>query len=117
MSAGHEHPVDVSDLQPGTVRGVRLDGMAVALVNVDGRIHALHDQCTHMKSRLSSGYLEGAVLVCPAHFGGFDVASGAAVARPCRLPVRTFPVRHEGTTAWVRIAEGEQLTPQRCSSP
>lgn len=97
--------VDVSSLNPGKAIGVELDGRNIALVNVDGRIYALADECTHMKSRLSSGYVEGSRLVCPAHFGSFEVSTGTPVARPCRLPVKTYRVKQDESGVWVDLAE------------
>src|SRR5579875_995021 len=83
-----------SEIAPGTMRKVHLpDGTAVALYNVDGRIYATDDLCTHGAASLSEeGNLIGATVECSWHFGTFDVTTGAATGMPCEVPLRTYPV-------------------------
>ncbi|MER2534338.1 MAG: Rieske 2Fe-2S domain-containing protein [Rhizobiaceae bacterium] len=76
---------DLGDLAPGEVR--RIDDTPlgpVALVNVDGELHATSDLCPHARAPLSEGFVEGHWLVCPTHFAEFDVRSGEARNAPPR---------------------------------
>ena len=72
--------------QDGEMTAVDLDGEKVALARVDGRLYAFDDACTHQKCSLSGGELEGATVVCPCHFGQFDLATGAVLAGPPPSP-------------------------------
>lgn len=72
----------VSELEPGHMKRVMLNGQRVLLANVDGAFYALRDQCGHQKAALSKGKLEGHVVECPLHFARFDVRTGKIVSGP-----------------------------------
>ena len=87
----------VGDLAPGSVRKVeRPDGPALAVYNVDGSFYATDDCCTHGLSSLSEGQLDGELIECALHFGGFDVRTGKAVLAPCSIDLKTYPVEVRG---------------------
>ncbi len=86
----------VPDLQPGELTAVDVEGTRVAIANVDGRLYAFDDTCTHEQCSLSEGVLEGTVVACACHGAEFDVTTGAVVAPPAIVPVKTYPVRVEG---------------------
>ncbi|QSQ27415.1 non-heme iron oxygenase ferredoxin subunit [Pyxidicoccus parkwayensis] len=73
---------------------VTLGGTRVALVRVEGRLHALDDTCPHRGGPLSEGDLEGHVLHCPLHAWPFDVRTGQCLRPGAR--VRIYEVRVEG---------------------
>lgn len=77
----------------GAMTVADVDGSAVALATVEGRVYAFDDLCTHQRCSLSDGDLDGATVVCPCHFGQFDLASGSVLEGPPLTPVRTWPVR------------------------
>lgn len=87
----------VEELEVGEMRQAHLpDGTAIALYNVDGRIYATDDRCTHGEVSLSEeGSLNGAIVECSWHFGTFDVTTGAAVGMPCEVPLKSYPVHVE----------------------
>lgn len=87
----------VEELEVGEMRQVHLpDGTAIALYNVEGRIYATDDCCSHGAVSLSEeGSLTGAIVECSWHFGTFDVTTGAALGMPCELPLKTYPVHIE----------------------
>ncbi|QID16165.1 non-heme iron oxygenase ferredoxin subunit [Nitrogeniibacter mangrovi] len=93
-------PVD--DFPAGTVRTVDLDGTPVAVVNVDGRYHAIEDLCSHEEETLSTGAVEGDQIICPRHGARFSLVTGAALSAPACEPVTCFPVRVEAGTVQVR---------------
>ena len=69
---------------------VEVDGVKVAVAVVDGVVLAVDDECTHMRCSLSAGELEGASVVCPCHFGRFDLRTGEVLAGPPDRPLRTW---------------------------
>jgi nitrite reductase/ring-hydroxylating ferredoxin subunit len=71
-----------TELKPGEMKRVLVDGERVCLVNVDGTYYALRDQCGHQKAALSKGKLEGSVIECPLHFARFDVRTGKVLRGP-----------------------------------
>ncbi len=74
---------------PGEVIVFDVEGTAVALVNVDGVLHAFDDTCTHRECPLSEGVIEGPIVTCPCHKSRFDVRTGDVLDGPAILPIRT----------------------------
>ncbi len=91
----------VADVAPGTTKVVAVDGVAVMICNVDGKIYAIEDVCTHDGGALDQGLLEGVVIECPRHGARFDVRTGAVLALPAILPVPTYKVRVEDGEIYV----------------
>jgi 3-phenylpropionate/trans-cinnamate dioxygenase ferredoxin subunit len=82
----------LEELPEGTLKGVFLEGRAVALANVDGDVYALEDQCSHQDFPLSDGELSGTRVECIYHGAKFDVCDGRAVQLPAIRPVKTYEV-------------------------
>ncbi|HUJ74352.1 MAG TPA: Rieske 2Fe-2S domain-containing protein, partial [bacterium] len=76
MSAGPAGFVAVAkadELAEGQLKAVRVGEIPVVLAKVQGQVYALADICTHELAYMHEGDLEGEMLVCPAHFSGFNV--------------------------------------------
>ena len=85
------------EIEPGSVKRVdRSDGPSLAVYNIDGTFYATDDCCTHGLASLSEGVLEGDVIECQLHFGGFEVPTGKAVLTPCSVDVKTYNVERRG---------------------
>ncbi len=100
------HAGKASDFTPGIIRVVTAGDLRVAVVESEGAYYAVEDRCTHDDGPLGEGVLEGGRLRCPRHGALFDVRTGAAVRMPAVTPVRTFPVRVEGESVFVEVADG-----------
>ena len=87
----------------GELTAVIAGGTPLVLANVDGRICALLDQCSHEEYPLSDGELEGGDLVCAYHGARFDACTGARKALPAVLPVQSFPVEVRDGDVYVDI--------------
>lgn len=85
-----------AELAPGTRRVIDVDGVAVAVFNLDGEYFAIEDICSHDGGELASGELEGEVIICPRHGARFSIKTGAVLGPPAYEDIRTFPVRVEG---------------------
>jgi len=83
----------VSDVAPGQVKVVEIEGQDVALCNVDGQIYAIADVCTHDDGPLGHGCLHGDEIECPRHGARFNVRSGQALSLPAVVPVPAFKVK------------------------
>ncbi|KDA01164.1 MAG: (2Fe-2S)-binding protein [Hyphomonas sp. BRH_c22] len=94
----------VADVKDGEPVGVFLDDLpALAVYNVNGDIFVTDNMCTHGNAMLTDGYQDGGIIECPFHGGSFDIATGAAKAFPCQVPVKTYAVAIED--GWVCIDE------------
>jgi p-cumate 2,3-dioxygenase ferredoxin subunit len=84
----------LEDIPVGTIRQEFLpDGTLIALYNVDGRIYATADTCTHAAASLSEdGTLKGQIVECGWHNGCFDVTTGEPCASPCTVALKTYGV-------------------------
>ncbi|WP_338866980.1 Rieske (2Fe-2S) protein [Myxococcus stipitatus] len=73
---------------------VRVGDVRLALVRVDGRLHALEDTCPHRGASLAEGDLAGHLLHCPLHSWPFDVRTGHCPWRPdARVRIYEVTVR------------------------
>ena len=92
----------LDDLRPGRILGVKVGDEEIALYNVDGRIYATRDVCTHQYFPLSKGELRGRVVTCALHQWRYDVTTGANVERP-EIHVRRYEVRVDGRDVFVGL--------------
>lgn len=67
---------DASELAPGTLRAVVVDGDAVIVANVDREFYAYRDGCPGSPLTLASATVEAGILVCPWHGCRFDLRGG-----------------------------------------
>lgn len=93
-----------AETPPGTISVHEVNGVRIALCNVNGRFYAIDDVCTHDGGPLDQGELEGNLVECPRHGARFDVTDGRAVTLPAVRPVKTYKVRVEGDDVLVDIA-------------
>ena len=92
--------------RPGTMKRVDLRGRRILLANVDGRLCAVDDTCTHEDASLSTGVLRGELVKCPLHGSRFNVCTGKVLEEPAEENLRTYPVRQEGERILVGFPEG-----------
>lgn len=69
------------------------DRGAILLANVEGKIYAVDDMCTHEDSSLSLGCLKGELVSCTLHGSRFNVRSGQPMEEPATEALRRYPVR------------------------
>ena len=82
-----------SEVSPGTVRVVELDGRALCVgLTEDGEWGAIDNVCTHDGGVLGEGELDGNLVECPRHGGRFDLFTGRVRALPPVIPVSAYRV-------------------------
>jgi nitrite reductase (NADH) small subunit len=90
-----------SDIPPGTGRVFSVNGTPVAVFNVAGAYHAIHNNCLHRQGPLGEGELDGSTVTCPWHGWTFDVTSGECRSRP-GARVACYEVRVEGEDIYIK---------------
>lgn len=90
----------VADLTPGNTLKIATTAGAILLANVEGKLYAVDDTCTHEDSSLSLGCLKGELISCTLHGSRFNVRTGQPAEEPatealCRYPVRVRDSRIE----------------------
>lgn len=99
------------ELSPGGRKIVDIDGKSVGVLNVDGRYHALLNNCPHHGAPLCLGVVKGTMadtpvheysyeqqnewITCPWHGYEFRLETGRALVKTERGRVRVYPVRVE----------------------
>ncbi len=92
----------IEELPPGSRKVVDVDGVAVAVFNLDGEYYAIEDVCTHDGGDLAGGEIDGEAIVCPRHGARFSIKTGAVLAPPAYESIATFPVRVQDGVIQVR---------------
>src|SRR4051794_15586138 len=93
-----------AEVLPGRAKPVTVQGWPIALINVNGTIHAIADSWPHKNLPLSSGPIFGCEIICPWHAARFDVTTGAVLGPPARSGLRTFKVQVNGDDVEVEVA-------------
>ena len=82
----------VGDVPAGSVVAFQIEGKQVSVANVDGRLFAFDDACTHRGCSLATGSLKGTSLTCPCHGSVFQVTDGSVINGPATRPLLTYDV-------------------------
>ncbi len=90
------------DIPPGTGRTVEVDGIWIAVFNMQGIFYAIDNSCPHAGGPLGEGKLCEGVVECPWHGWKFDVASGERVGNP-NFQVTCCEVRVHGDEIQIAI--------------
>ena len=97
----------VEDVPPGTATVVTVKDKQLALVNVDGTLYAIDNECTHRGGYLGEGEINPDwsewAIECPLHASVFDVRTGETLNPPATEPVRTYPVEVDAGVVKVSI--------------
>lgn len=78
-------------------------GGSIVVMRVDGRLHAIRDECPHAGASLADGTLEGRIITCPRHGSQFDVTTGARERGPSDFPIRTYRVVADADATFVEV--------------
>ena len=100
------HPVPGGEtLGDGEAMALEIAGKPVALCRSGGKLHAVHNICTHQFALLSDGYVEDGCIECPLHQGRFSLETGAPLGAPVSDPIAVYEVRVEDGKTYVRIPD------------
>jgi nitrite reductase/ring-hydroxylating ferredoxin subunit len=94
-----------NDLQNGTVLGIEIKGLRIALYRIEGTVYATKDVCTHEFALLSDGYLDGDCVECPLHQALFHVPTGEVRSPPATESIVTYPAKEEADSVLILLPE------------
>lgn len=85
-------PLD--EFKAGETRTVFLEGKMVGVFNLNGELYAINNRCSHARGPLTEGTVDAGEcsVVCPWHYGKFDLRTGQAIDGIVRKPVETYQV-------------------------
>lgn len=93
----------LSDMPPGTVVGVGEGDDRILVVNVGGKIYAVHGICTHEYADLTAGFLMENRITCPLHLSQFDVTTGEVLNSPATSPLRKYNVKIQDEEVYIEV--------------
>jgi nitrite reductase/ring-hydroxylating ferredoxin subunit len=102
MPDGFVPVAKASELSPGQMKWVAVNGERRVLANVKGTFYAISDVCGHRNAPLSRGKLDGYLIECPLHYAQFDVRTGELVNGPVSTAVPIYQVCIEGDTVYIK---------------
>jgi chlorite dismutase len=78
----------------GERKVVYLNGQQVALFNVENKLYALSNRCSHARGPLYEGSVEAesCTVICPWHYTRYDLKTGRVVDGIASAPVQTYVV-------------------------
>jgi len=91
------------DVPPGKALAVDVEGLRIAIFNINGTYYAIDDTCPHAGASLAEGDVDGCVVECPLHSARFDLESGSVLSPPAGRNVRVDPVRVGGDELQIQI--------------
>lgn len=81
-------------LPVGGIRRLDIEGRTYCLLRPEGdSVFLIDGLCTHGRTHLADGFLDGFTIECPKHNGRFDVRTGQPLRRPPTVPLGSYPVR------------------------
>ena len=89
-----------SDIPPGKMIKVSIDGRDILVANINGEYYATDDSCTHSGSSLSEGKLDGCVITCGWHGAQFDCKTGK---------LEKFPAKIRDLTSYNVVVESDSV--------
>jgi 3-phenylpropionate/trans-cinnamate dioxygenase ferredoxin subunit len=93
----------LTDLPDGERVFLEVEGQAVVLLHLAGKLFAVGDVCTHDNAPLGDGEVQDGQVICPRHGARFDLTNGKAVRLPAVRPIPTYAVR-VSEDGWIEIS-------------
>ncbi len=94
----------ISDIPPGKMIKISVDGKDVMVANIDGDFCAMDDSCTHSGASLSEGSLDGCTVTCGWHKAEFDCKTGKLVKFPAKINnLASYDVTVESDNVFVEM--------------
>ena len=93
------------NLYDGYRQVFRLGGREWILLQEDGRLYCIANQCPHLQAPLARATVSGGVLRCPAHGIEFELRTGMPVnPLSCRHALTFLPLIYEGNQVGLDLA-------------
>lgn len=92
-----------ADIPVGKTHCVSVGEHEILICNSKEGWFAVDNLCTHADARLSEGKLKGCKVICPLHGAAFDIRDGAALSKPARTPLQTYPLAIDGDNILIDI--------------
>ena len=85
----------------GLVRGIKLEGLDIALFNWDQSFYALENHCPHLGFPLTEGIVQDGSVICGWHGWRIRLEDGGCPGKT--LTARTYPCKIRGEDLYVKV--------------
>ena len=92
----------LAELEASSRLEADVDGYRVRVAQVNGKLYAFEDRCTHDDSPFDDAPIEDNEIICPRHGARFCIRTGEALTAPAYEPTAKFPVRVENGVVQVK---------------
>jgi nitrite reductase/ring-hydroxylating ferredoxin subunit len=103
VSAEWHKVANAEDVPAGGALKVSVGRELIAVYNLDGRLYATSDVCTHRFALLSDGCIEGDTVACPLHQAVFHIPTGKALCEPAFADLKTYPVEQRDGFIYIEL--------------
>jgi 3-phenylpropionate/trans-cinnamate dioxygenase ferredoxin subunit len=93
-----------TEIPLGQFKELTVQGKPLLLCHTASGFYAIDNTCTHDSGPLADGWLDGEAIECPRHGARFDVTTGKVLCLPAAVPIRSYPVRVDGTAIQVSVS-------------
>ena len=91
-----------TEIIPGQMKKVSVDGNEIIVVNIDGNCLAVDGTSTHAGGSLSEGKLDGSTITCDWHGAQFECKDGKLLKFPAKInDLRSYKVVIESDNVFV----------------
>lgn len=104
MSGEHKwaRAASVDDIpEDGLARGVKLEGLEIALFHWDQTFYALENHCPHLGFPLTEGIVQAGVVICGWHGWRVRLEDGGCPGKT--LTARTYPCEVRDNDVYVEV--------------
>jgi nitrite reductase/ring-hydroxylating ferredoxin subunit len=85
----------VEEVPPGGRKLLEVNGLEIALFNVDGNYYAIDNVCPHRQGPLIRGKIDQLGVLCPMHGWRFELSTGECKRHP-HSRARVYSVHLDG---------------------
>jgi nitrite reductase/ring-hydroxylating ferredoxin subunit len=104
-SGVREQKIKIATIEEVPVGGrklVEVDGLEIALFNLDGRYYAMNNVCPHRQGPLIRGKIDQGGVYCPMHGWRFELETGECRLHP-HAKAKVYPVHLERGALFVDL--------------
>ena len=92
-----------SELAPGERKLILVDGLRIALFNIDGEYFCIGDVCSHDDGPVAEGECIGHEIECPRHGARFDIRNGKVLSFPAIRDIPSYAVSIDGDAVQIEF--------------
>ena len=94
----------INNIPPGSKYKTTVDGKDILIVNIDGKLYAIDDTCTHAGASLFDGELKNESIVCDWHGAEFNCTNGTLKKFPAQINnLKSYKIKVESGDIFIEI--------------